>query len=299
LATRKRVPRIDWKKDLAERLAAGGRVVKTACGPIEIADVGEGPPVLFIHGAPGGYDQAVLVAAHYELERFRLIGPSRPGYLRTPLSVGQSVVEQADAMVALLDALDIDRLPVIAHSTGCPIAVHFAARHPDRCRGLAMAAGVFSPLPAARATRFALGFLAPLMQAVEWPSHGSVWLLRQLASAVARTRKDRTVPLSLAALPVLTETLLPAQLRATGFANDLRNLAALEPLPFDRVRCPVRLTHGRLDLVVNIANTKVAAGAMPHAELKYGPGHHYVFYVPTAPDVKGMHAFLSRCIPSD
>jgi pimeloyl-ACP methyl ester carboxylesterase len=297
LATSKRAPRIDWKNDLAKRLAAGGRMVETARGPIEIADVGKGPPVLFLHGAPGGYDQALLVYAHYELDGFRLIGPSRPGYLRTPLSVGASLSDQADAVAALLDALDIDRVPVIAHSTGCPIAIHFAARHPDRCCGLALAAGVFMPLPAARATRFALGFLAPLMQAVEWPSHGSVWFLRQVGAAMARTRKDRHVPLSLAALPVLTETLLPANLRATGLANDLKNLATLEPLPFDKVKCPVWLTHGRLDLVVAPANTKRAATHMPQAELHYGPGHHYVFYVPSVADKKGMHAFLARCAP--
>jgi pimeloyl-ACP methyl ester carboxylesterase len=294
LAT-KRVPRIDWKKDLAQRLEAGGTIVQTARGPIEIADVGKGPPVLFLHGAPGGYDQALLVAHHYDLDHFRLIGPSRPGYLRTPLSVGASVTEQADAIAALLDALGIDRVPVIAHSTGCPVAVHFAARHPDRCCGLALAAGVFVPLPLARATQFALGFLAPLMQAAEWPSHGSVWALRRIGSAVARARKERTVPLSLAALPVLTETLLPANLRSTGLANDLKNLATLEPLPFDKVRCPVRLTHGRLDLVVAPENTKLAAKQMPQAELQYGSGHHYVFYVPSAADKKGIHAFLARC----
>lgn len=270
-------------------------MIETARGPVEYADVGQGTPVLFVHGAPGGYDQAKVVADHYELSGFRLVGPSRPGYLRTPLTSGRSTLEQAEMLAALLDALDIDRVPIIAHSTGAAIAIHFAARNPKRAAGLYLAAGVYRPLPGARASRFALGFLEPLLQAAEIPQHATANFVRRIGSAVVRVRPTRPLPLELAALPYLIETLLPANLRAPGLANDLRNLAILAPPPFDRLECPVWLTHSRADIVVPIAHSRFAARQMPKASFVTTWGHHYVFYVPTMADKKGMHGFLARC----
>ncbi len=39
-----------------ERILAGSKIVETPCGPIEYAVAGDGPPVLVVHGAGGGYD---------------------------------------------------------------------------------------------------------------------------------------------------------------------------------------------------------------------------------------------------
>jgi len=290
-----RAKRFDWKADLAARLASGATLVDTARGPVEYADVGEGAPILFVHGAPGGYDQSQVVAQHYELSGYRLIGPSRPGYLRTPITSGKSTLEQAEMLAALLDALDVPRVPTVAHSTGAAIAIHFAARYPERCSGLYLAAGVYRPLPGARASRFALGFLEPLLQAAEIPQHATAQLVRRIGTTVVRVRPGRPLPLELAALPYLIETLLPASLRAPGLANDLHNLAALAPPPFDRLACPVWLTHSRADIVIPIAHSRFAAHHIAHAHFDTTWGHHYVFYVPNAADKRGMHAFLAQC----
>ncbi len=41
------------------RISAGSRIVETPRGPIEYAVAGDGPPVLVVHGAGGGYDQGL------------------------------------------------------------------------------------------------------------------------------------------------------------------------------------------------------------------------------------------------
>lgn len=48
----------------------------------------------------------------------KFIIPSRPGYLRTPLSVDRTPKEQAEALAALLDTLKIDKVAVVGGSGG-------------------------------------------------------------------------------------------------------------------------------------------------------------------------------------
>src|SRR5688572_15336939 len=45
-----------------DRLAAGSQIVATRYGPIEYTTWGEGPAVLVVHGAGGGYDQGISIA---------------------------------------------------------------------------------------------------------------------------------------------------------------------------------------------------------------------------------------------
>jgi len=75
----------------------GSQVVKTNCGPIEYAQIGEGYPVLVVHGNGGGFDQGLSLAETYLGEGFQIIAPSRFGYLGSPLPAGATPVEQADA----------------------------------------------------------------------------------------------------------------------------------------------------------------------------------------------------------
>ena len=54
---------------------------------------------------------------------FSILTISRPGYGRTPSSVGRSNTEAADALVALLDQLEIPQCSVIAISGGGPTGI--------------------------------------------------------------------------------------------------------------------------------------------------------------------------------
>ena len=46
---------------------------------MELLVRGEGPAVLVFHGAPGGYDQAILLGSTFVQDDFHEIAPSRPG----------------------------------------------------------------------------------------------------------------------------------------------------------------------------------------------------------------------------
>src|SRR5437763_671922 len=63
----------------------GSRVIDTDAGRIEYADEGGGFPLLSIHGAGGGHDQGLANVSPFAGHEFRVISPSRFGYLRTPV----------------------------------------------------------------------------------------------------------------------------------------------------------------------------------------------------------------------
>jgi len=120
-----------------ERLAGlGSQVMDTACGPIEFAQVGDGYPVLVIHGNGGGFDQGLGLAQGYLAQGFQVIAPSRFGYLRSPLPAGATPALQADTFVCLLDALGVRQVAVLTSSAGVTSALQLALRHPTRVSAL-------------------------------------------------------------------------------------------------------------------------------------------------------------------
>jgi 2-hydroxy-6-oxonona-2,4-dienedioate hydrolase len=132
---------VTYQRDVGqarERVASDGIIADTPCGPIEYAVAGEGAPVLIVHGAGGGYDQAIAFGQPLVERGFQVIAPSRFGYLRTPLPPDASVSAQARAHVCLLDALRIDRSAVIGVSAGAPSAIELALQYPDRISALAL-----------------------------------------------------------------------------------------------------------------------------------------------------------------
>lgn len=121
-----------WLSKRKRELDGDSKIAQTSAGPIEYRKRGTGPVVICLHGAFGGYDASFQLGENLVSKGFTVIGVSRPGYLRTPLSVGQSPEEQADAMVRLMDTLGIDRAAVLGFSAGTLTAFQMAARYPNR-----------------------------------------------------------------------------------------------------------------------------------------------------------------------
>lgn len=55
----------------------GSQVIETACGPIEFLRIGEGYPVLVVHGAMGGFDQGLWLARSFNITNYQVISVSR------------------------------------------------------------------------------------------------------------------------------------------------------------------------------------------------------------------------------
>ncbi|WP_306205771.1 alpha/beta fold hydrolase [Actinoplanes sp. RD1] len=266
-------PDLDPRRELLPGIALDLRTAETVRGPIEYDLSGTGGPVvLSVHAGLGGADQGRLFASR--LTGFRILSPSRPGYLGTPLGSGRRTVEeQADLLVALLDALGIERAGVFAASAGSPVAYMLAARHPDRVWGLVSVGGVSladpDASPSSRGRTLFLNLfgqkLAKLTATVSLETivrgtldETSTFTEEQKAQRVAYILGTPGVRDFFAASFATT---FPYEKRLPGTANDARQRRTLS-IPFERIRAPALIVHGTRDGDVPFADGRHAAGAI-------------------------------------
>lgn len=120
------------------------QIAQTSQGPIEYTHLGNGPVVLVCHGTSSDCFSSVL-AEPLVNAGFSVLTPSRPGYGRTPLEVGWSAAQAAQALIALLDCLRVPACSVAAISGGGPTGVALAAGFPQRVKRLILVAAVSHP----------------------------------------------------------------------------------------------------------------------------------------------------------
>ena len=110
------------------------------CGDIEIGyeDAGSGVPVVFLHGFP--LDRSLWAPQIGGLvDRCRCIAPDFRGFGESEVKGPYSMDRYADDVVALLDALGIERAVVAGLSMGGYVAFALWRRHRSRVRGLILA----------------------------------------------------------------------------------------------------------------------------------------------------------------
>jgi 3-oxoadipate enol-lactonase len=102
--------------------------------------LGDGPPVLLVHGFTNYglvWTPQAVALAH---SGFRVLMPDLAGHgLSEAVEQETTVSELATDMVALLDTLGIDRIPVCGLSLGGMIAQQMAVDHPDRISAMLVA----------------------------------------------------------------------------------------------------------------------------------------------------------------
>ena len=260
------------------RGAAASEVAETSRGPVEFARVGEPPYILFFHGSPGGYDQGVS-NDDFAGAGFGTIAVSRPGYLRTPLSTGPGMEEQADAMAALLDVLEVDRVVAYGVSGGGPSAIQFAARHPDRTSALLLGCAITQRYVSSTLPGWAMRVLLsdPFIRLQDWamprfPRAGIEATLRVESTFDKRERRRISAemadsPEKLRRLREMSAGASPMKERMAGFENDLARFAAIERLPLKEIRCPTLICHGTCDGDVPFAHAETAHRLIPNARL--------------------------------
>lgn len=268
-----------------ERVLAGSKVIETARGPIEYTTYGQGPPVLVIHGAGGGYDQGLVTAKIFVGEGYQSIIPSRFGYLRTPIpSNGDATpAAQADNHAALLDALGINnKVIVVGTSAGALSSVEFSLRYPDRTAGLVLIVpGLYNPSPEDRtAAREAAA--NPVVDIITKNDFAFWSFSKLLGSTLVETLFGTSSSLfdglsqsEQQAVQELKNTLYPMSMRYEGVRNDNKNDAAAIRYPYESINVPTLLVSAKDDLFKTYPKAEYAAKYIPNAKfVPYESGGH-------------------------
>lgn len=119
--------------------------VKTKYGLIEFSKIGNGSPILYLHGSLSNCNDDMgycpLIKAG-----FSIITPSRPGYGETPLNSGVSAEKAANLINDLIDYLKLNVFDVIAVSGGGLTGLYLASKYPEKVKKLILASAVTKPL---------------------------------------------------------------------------------------------------------------------------------------------------------
>jgi pimeloyl-ACP methyl ester carboxylesterase len=117
------------------------RTVVTRHARLSTLEAGIGPPVLAIHGL-GGTKGSFLLTVAALAGRFRVVAVDLPGFGDSdkPIGAAYDAPFFADAMIDLLDSLEIDRVDLIGNSLGGRVALEVALRDPQRVGRLALLA---------------------------------------------------------------------------------------------------------------------------------------------------------------
>ncbi|MBS1878418.1 MAG: alpha/beta fold hydrolase [Actinobacteria bacterium] len=129
---------VDWRQHLHR--------VQTPGAEVNYAEIGEGEPVLFVHGLAGCWRNWLENLPHLG-QRYRAIALDLPGFGDSPMPVGWEISMPAYGRLIhdFCDALGIDRLAaLVGNSMGGFVATEAVLERPRRCERLVLvsAAGI-------------------------------------------------------------------------------------------------------------------------------------------------------------
>ena len=234
-----------------------------------VHDIGQGPPVLLVHGSGPG----VSAWANWRLvmpelaKQSRVVAPDmvgfgftdRPAYQRYDMDTW---VAQA---IGVLDALDIARTDLVGNSFGGGLALALTIRHPRRVRRLVLMGSVGVQFP-----------ITPGLDAV-WGYTPSLETMRGLLDIFAHDRR------------LVTDELARLRYEASIRPGFQESYAAMFPAPrqrwvdamasreqdIRRVAHETLVIHGREDQVIPLATSTTLASWIARAQLHVYPrcGH--------------------------
>jgi len=268
-------------------------------GPVEYISIGpeDGPVLLVSHGGGSGYDNAFLYDFLIK-EGIRIICPSKPGYLRTPLEIGKTFEGHADMLASVLDALGVNKkVAILGVSLGGPAALQFAIRHHDRTACLVMQDAVSHEYHAnQKAKKSILGklFLSTFgRKFLSWMMTVSSHLMPKstfMTYLQVETLYDNNTikkiadevmsePLEVLKFKEFADMMAPLDLRAFGMDNEMVYAAKLPRYPLENIKVPTLVTQSKMDRDVDKTHGDFVAETVPNAETYYfnGCGHMFWF----------------------
>jgi pimeloyl-ACP methyl ester carboxylesterase len=250
---------VDWR--------AHQRWVLLDDGPVNTIELGEGPPIVFVHGLSGSWPNwleqlPVLARGH------RVLALDLPGFGHSPMPAGEiSIAAYARLLDKLMAAREMDAAAVVGNSMGGFIGAELAIAFPQRVERLVLvsAAGL-STYNEPRATR-----ALPALRRVERiVAATTAWAAAHSDAVTRRPRlRDATFWIAAAHPGRLPAALVAEQVRGAGKPGFMAALQAVlsydvrERLP--EIACPTLIVWGDRDMLISVRDADVFAALIPNS----------------------------------
>ncbi len=235
--------------------------------PINVIELGEGPPLLFIHGLSGSWpnwlEQLPVFAASH-----RVIALDLPGFGRSPMPTWPiTIPAYARTVDALLDQLGVSAAAVVGNSMGGFVSAELAINFPQRVERLVLvsAAGL-STFQHPQGTRA----LPRIRRAERLVGAQAGWVAAH-ADSVARRSRLRNLTFGFVARhpSQLPPALVAEQIRGAGKPGFLQGLQANLGYDFrhrlGEIVCPTLIVWGDHDRVITVRDADLFAELIPGA----------------------------------
>lgn len=138
-------PLTELRREFAQHHLGDHRWHEVTAGGVrcEALEVGEGPPLVLVHGGIDACTQWIPILPRLA-EQHRCVAVERPSNgASDEFDYAHHTGDRRDhvalVMGDLLDGIGIDRAPIVANSMGGMFSLGFAARHPERVERLVLA----------------------------------------------------------------------------------------------------------------------------------------------------------------
>ena len=252
--------------------------VTTESGVLRYYDVGDGPPLLLIHGSgPGvtGWRNFGGNLATFS-PSFRCLVLELPGFGVSDPTDQHPMLSSAPAVIAFLEALGIESVDIVGNSMGGMVAAQVAIQQPERVRRLVTVGGIgrniLSPSPGEG--------IKLLQDFTEEPTRERLesWLQSMVYDPATVTDEMREARWAQA---TEEKTLASARMMYSRAAMELglamQDKSEKRPLWADlhRIQAKTLITWGRDDRVSPVDMALLPMRTIPHVELHVFPncGH--------------------------
>jgi pimeloyl-ACP methyl ester carboxylesterase len=259
---------IDWREHQ--------RWVQVAGTPVNVIDIGEGDPVVFVHGLSGAWVNWLENIPHFARDH-RVIAMDLPGFGHSPMPAEKISISGYGRIVdELLGALDIDRAVIVGNSMGGFIGAEVAIQFSTRVERLVLvsAAGISIEHQRNEPVLRVLGLLD------DWLILGGGWAATRSDALSGRPRMRRQIMKLVAhRAEKLPAALIAEQVKGSGKPGFVPALDALTDYPIrDRladIRCPVLVVWGEEDRLVPVKDAYEFGRLIPDARVVVWPetGH--------------------------
>jgi pimeloyl-ACP methyl ester carboxylesterase len=263
---------------------------------LAVAEWGDpnGLPLIEVHGTPGSRIRWWRDPTIYSRHGLRRLTVDRAGYGDSTRDSGRAVVDFVADIIAIADALGVDRFAITGASGGGPHALACAALRPDRvqrCQATVCVAPLGAgglPLDEYLAGTD-VGNVAETEAALEGEAASRVFCMAERATVLDSIRtgdpdifgSNHDLPdtdreqMRRHQVPMAAQLAEALKDGVDGWVDD--NLALVNPWGFDvaDIRVPVRLVYGRADTLVPAAHGDWLAANIPGAvaEVSQDGGH--------------------------